>query len=63
MRTQSFELRGARKRTGLASAAPAQRLAQDHRAAAATRLCHGGGRRIGTLAVSVLRIAQISSRI
>lgn len=63
MRTQGIELRGARERTGLTSAAPAQRLAQDYRATATTGLCHGSGCRIGTLAVSVLRIAQISSRI
>jgi len=38
----------------LTSATPAQWLAQNHRAAAATGFCHGGGCRVGALAVSVL---------
>lgn len=63
MRTQGIEFRGAWKRAGLASAAPAHWLAQDHRAAAAAGLGHRGRRWIGALTVSVLRIAQISSRI
>jgi len=47
----------------LTGATPAQWLTQDHCAAATTGLCHGSGCRIGALTVSVLRIAQISSRI
>jgi len=47
----------------LAGTTPAHWLAQDHCAAATTGLCYGSGRRVGALAVSVLRIAQISSRV